>query len=81
MRENNKVNPLERWVVIFLLLVTVIAWNFLVGCAELPKCEYFKYRVVHDDNGRPYYFLDEENAVALVRLIEGLEKRTCRLEG
>ena len=72
-------SPLNRWVLIFLLLVMAIAWNFLVGCAELPKCEKWQYQL-HQQEGRIYYILDENNAVVLVQMIEGLAKGTCRVE-
>ena len=72
-------NPLNRWLVIFLLLVMAVAWNFLVGCAEIQRCEKWQYQV-HQQDGRVYYVLDENNVVKMIEMVEGLSKGTCRLD-
>lgn len=71
--------PINRWVLIFILFVLVVAWNYLVGCAELPLCVKWQYGV-HEQGGRLYYVLDENNAVKMIEMVEGLSKGTCRLD-
>lgn len=73
-------NSLERWVIIFFLLVLVIAINSLQGCAQVPVCEKFRYQPLMDNHGEIVFLLDQENAVKLIQLIEGLSKDSCRLE-
>ena len=72
-------NALERWALIFLLLVFVIAWNTVSGCSQVPVCETFKYSV-HMYQGEPYFVLDQDNVVTLTKMVQGLSEGTCRVE-
>lgn len=71
--------PLNRWLFIVLLLVLVIAWNTLVGCSQVPKCELFQYSV-HMYQGEPYFVLDQANAVKLTEMVNDLSQGRCRIE-
>ena len=70
---------LERWLIIFILFVLVVAFNSISGCAQVPPCEKFAYSV-HVQDGVPYYVLDQDNAVKLVQMVESLNNGTCRIE-
>ena len=74
--------PLNRWFLIFLLFCLVVAWNYLLGCAEIPKipvCERFSYGLM-THQGEQYIVIDQHNAAKLVLLVEGLSTGSCRLE-
>ena len=72
-------DPLNRWLLIALLLVLVIAWNTLVGCSQVPKCELFQYSV-HMYQGESYFVLDQTNAVKLTEMVQRLSEGKCRIE-
>ena len=74
--------PLNRWVLIFILFVMMVAWNYLLGCAqipEIPTCEKFSYGLM-THRGEQYIVLDQHNAAMLSQMVEGLSKGSCRLE-
>ena len=74
---------LTRWFIILLLLVMVIAWNSIAGCAQaptqVPVCEKFQYNVM-THRGEDYIVIDQQNAARLALIVEGLHNGTCRLE-
>lgn len=73
-------NTLERWVVIFLLLVFVIALNTIAGCAQVPVCEKFTVQQVYSQQYGYLYVMNAEEIKKLANLIEGINKGTCRLD-
>ena len=73
-------SPLERWVVIFLLLVFVIALNTIAGCAQVPLCERFTVHEAYRQQYGHLYVMNAEEIQKLANLIEGVNKGTCRLD-
>ena len=78
---------LERWIIIFLMAVAVIAWNYLIGCAAvpaqappLPPCEKFVISPAQLTNGDPLWVLTQQDLEKMMRMIYGIHKGTCRLE-
>ncbi len=65
-------NTLERWVVIFLLLIS--------GCAQVPICERFTMHPATGPHGEQIYWMNEENLEKMMYLIDGVRRGNCRLE-
>ena len=67
----------------YLVISTALLAYFMVaGCATpLPLCEKFGFRVGLDSHtDEPIFALDQENAIKLARMMQGLSEGTCRLE-
>ena len=73
-------NALNRWVVIFLLLVLVIFLNTVAGCTQVPVCERFTVQQAYSQQYGYLYVMNAEELTKLANLIDGINKGTCRLD-
>lgn len=58
-------------------LVLIVAG--LPGCAALPPCERYNYRIAEDNEGATFVLIDMENVYKLSAMLEGVANGKCRI--
>lgn len=62
-----------------LIVALVLIAAGLPGCAALPPCERYDFRLAEDNEGEKFVLIDMENLYKLSAMLEGISNGKCRL--